>query len=109
MYVLDIKYEVVRFMTKLIIAMMGFSLAAAVVFAEQKKKNDYPESTIKNFMDSCMETSKELKDYCECTLYKLQEKYTYEEFLKIDNLVQKGETPKEFNDYMNAITEECLK
>jgi len=95
-------------MKKIILASLVLSLAAAAVFAG-KKINEYPESTVKNFMDSCMENSGGLEDYCKCTLQKIQEKYTHAEFAEIDRLAGKGETPQEFTDFMNVIAKECLK
>jgi hypothetical protein len=93
---------------KVLIALIVLSMISVAVFAA-KKKNVYPESTIKNFMDSCIKDHEDLKVYCECTLQKIQDQYTHEQFIKIDEQAQAGQTPAEFNEFLNKIAEECLK
>lgn len=95
-------------MKKVLIALAVLSMISVAVFAA-KKKNVYPESTLKNFMDSCIKDHEDLKVYCECTLQKIQEKYTHDQFIKIDEQAQAGETPVEFSEFLNKIAEECLK
>jgi len=71
------------------------------------KKNDYPADVIQNFMNSCQSTSDGDQKLCSCLLDKIQEKYTFEEFLAIDAKMQAGQTPSEFLDFVGKASVEC--
>ncbi|WP_425216493.1 hypothetical protein [Tumidithrix helvetica] len=68
-----------------------------------KPKNDYGAAFVKSYMDSCVESSGGKVDYCKCTINKIQDKYTLDEFVKISQELTPGkEPPPKFLEIINA-------
>ncbi|MEE3719104.1 hypothetical protein V2H45_20375 [Tumidithrix elongata RA019] len=68
-----------------------------------KPKNDYGEAFVKSYMDSCVESSGGKVDYCKCTINKIQDKYTLDEFVKMSQELTPGkEPPPKFMEIVQA-------
>ncbi|WP_425217498.1 hypothetical protein [Tumidithrix helvetica] len=72
----------------------------AVKSAEQKTKNPYPNEVVNTFMKGCQITND--KSFCSCSLDKLQETYTFDNFKKVDAEVR--ETKKLPNEVLEIFT-----
>jgi hypothetical protein len=72
-------------------------------------KHEYPAAAAENFVDSCAASSDGKRELCLCVLDKVQQKYTFEEFSRMDEEMQAGETPSEFLDFMGKARAECTK
>lgn len=72
-------------------------------------KNEYPAAAAENFVKSCAASSDGKQELCLCVLDKIQQKYTYEEFSRMEEEMQAGETPTEFLDFMEEARAGCTK
>jgi hypothetical protein len=67
-----------------------------------KPKNGWDEIYVKAFMDSCVKASNNVP-YCECSINKVQEQFTPEEFAKISRSITPGkELPAEMMKIVTA-------
>jgi hypothetical protein len=57
-----------------------------------KTKNVYDEVFVKSYMEGCVKSSNNAP-YCECTITKIQDQYTLEEFIKITQSMTPGQEP----------------
>lgn len=72
-------------------------------------KDEYPAAAVENFVDSCAASSDGKRGVCLCVLDKIQQKYTYEDFSRMEEEMQAGETPTEFLDFMEEARAGCTK
>ena len=49
----------------------------------EKRPSKYPESAVKEFMNKCVAPKGVNQNYCECIITKIQEKYSYEEYMQL--------------------------
>ncbi len=74
-----------------------------------RSEHEYPVSIKKNFMKGCLSSPATNEKICDCMFDKIQKKYTYKEFLKIDKQITKGHTPKDYMDFIEKAAMECVK
>ncbi|HEX2086164.1 MAG TPA: hypothetical protein VHF89_10815 [Solirubrobacteraceae bacterium] len=74
---------------------------------EQQAGNRYPDQIRENFMNSCEQSSNGQTAVCECSLEKIEEQYSLDEFKEIDEKQREegGALPAE----MQQIVEECVR
>jgi hypothetical protein len=72
------------------VGVAGLITAAAVLAA--CGSNDYPDSVRSNFLSAC-EARSGKKDVCACTLSKIEDKMSLEEFRSQDKAIRAGATP----------------
>ena len=71
-----------------------------------KAGEKYPEEVRNNFLTSCDEQPNAPRSVCECSLEKIEAKYSLDEFEKIDKAQREGEPlPKD----IQTIVEDCVK
>ena len=71
-----------------------------------KAGEKYPAEVRNNFLTSCDEQPNAPRSVCECSLEKIEEKYSIDEFEKIDAAQKEGEPlPKD----IQTIVEDCVK
>ena len=54
-------------------------------------KNDYPASTVTNFVTSCINNGGD-PDMCSCAIDNIQHHLTHDEYIKLENRVAVGDT-----------------
>lgn len=54
-------------------------------------KNDYPASAEHNFLTACQRSGP--KDFCQCSLDKIEENMSYDDFKKEDTAIRAGNKP----------------
>jgi septal ring-binding cell division protein DamX len=62
----------------------------------KKPKNAYDEKFVSSYMEGCVKASAGNpgnEAYCKCTINKIQDKYTLEEFIKITQSMKPGQEP----------------
>ena len=75
-----------------------------------KSSHDYPEASKKAFMDNCLRTSGSRRDYCQCALDELQERYTYREFADIERDIQAtGSAQRTAEEKLIAVVDTCQR
>jgi hypothetical protein len=78
----------------------------------EQGNGDYPPEAISSFLSSCEAsaqqagaTPEQASEYCSCTLDEIQARYSFDEFVQVDNDIQAGqEPPAEFD----VIVDTCV-
>jgi hypothetical protein len=71
--------------------------------------NSYPASEVEAYMNSCVAsaqnagaTAEQAEGYCSCTIYNIQDQYTYEEFIGVvEEMQASGEFPPAMIEIIN--------
>jgi len=71
-----------------------------------KNENGYPPKVVENIITGCEKTSAVPK-ICPCLAEKVQKKFSYEEFVKIEKAMEKGNTPEEFTEVAQESVKQC--
>ena len=71
-----------------------------------KAGEPYPQEVRDNFLTSCDEQPNAPRSVCECSLEKIEEKYSIEEFERIDKAQREGEPLP--ND-IQTMVEDCVE
>jgi hypothetical protein len=54
---------------------------------------EFPEQVVRNFMNSCVAQPGATEAACQCTIDRLQETMTLEEFIEVDRDIREGAEP----------------
>lgn len=75
-------------------------LAFSVTSANAQEQQGYTDEFISNYINSCTNgRSSEIRSICECTLRKIQEEYTFEEYKRTNaEVLASGKLPKPLAD-----------
>lgn len=74
-----------------------------------KGSTEYPAAVKENFVNSCSSRDDAKKELCACIFEKIKEKYTYTEYVAIEEKMKAGQTPQEFLSYTDQATEACAQ
>ena len=66
----------------------------------------YPDEARNNFLKACEAQRGATRAVCECSLEKIEDKYSYDEFKKIDQRAREGE---DVSGEIRTIAESCAK
>lgn len=69
---------------------------------------DYPAAVKANFIKSCAAKANGNTVLCECMFEKIKERYTYKEFVELENNLNKGIQSKPFMNYVDSATRRCI-
>ena len=73
-----------------------------------KNEKEYPQAVLDNFVKSCKQQAGGVNDVlCDCLIIKVQKKYTYKEFMKIESKVDSGVQDKDFLEFIEWANTEC--
>ncbi|MBE9115883.1 hypothetical protein IQ249_08260 [Lusitaniella coriacea LEGE 07157] len=68
--------------------------------------NPYPPQAIQAWMSVCVrDDSPEAQVFCQCTIDKIQNRYTIEQFIQLGQNIQSGQKPPE---EFNQIVQSCV-
>lgn len=73
---------------------------------EDSGSSKYPEQARNNFLKACESQEGATRSVCECSLDGVEEKYSYDEFKKIDAEIREG---KEAGEDIQKIARDCAK
>ena len=88
-----------------LLLLTAFLLSGCAALAP-KNDNGYPPKVVENIVSGCEKTSAVPK-ICPCMAEKVQKKYSYEEFVKIDKAIASGKTPADFQKFAGEAAKEC--
>ena len=69
----------------------------------------YPAEVRDNFVNACCKKNEDLRPMCNCMFDKIKDKYTYKEYVDLEQKMKAGETPQEFLDFTNEATAACTE
>lgn len=69
---------------------------------------DYPAEVKANFVKSCAAKANGNTALCECMFEKIKERYTYKEFVDMENNLKKGIQSQAFLSYVDSASRKCL-
>ncbi len=68
----------------------------------------YPDKVKENFVNSCAAKANGNTALCDCVFEKIKERYTYAEFVALENDMKKGIQSKPFMNYMDSASRDCI-
>lgn len=68
----------------------------------------YPQDTRDAFLKSCQGAGSK-QEFCVCVFEKVQAKYSYDSFKRIEEAMLDGEPPAEFVEFTQKTRDECMK
>lgn len=82
-------------------------LLLSILFLSCGPGKAYPDKVKQNFINSCAAKAKGNTALCECLFEKVRERYTYAEFVTLENDMKKGIQSQAFMSYMDTATRSC--
>lgn len=87
---------------------VGAYLVLSVAFSGCTHKREYPREVRQNFLSACVNGDNRKQPSCKCLLDKYQQRYTYEQFLMIDDWLRHGVPPDDnYKEWFQAATLTC--
>ncbi|NNE97922.1 MAG: hypothetical protein HKN25_02750 [Pyrinomonadaceae bacterium] len=71
-----------------------------------KNEHGYPYRVVENIISGCEKTAA-IKEVCPCMAEKLQKKYSFDEFVKIEKSITNGKTPRDFQKFATRSARQC--
>ena len=68
----------------------------------------YPDKVKENFVNSCAAKANGNTALCDCVFENINERYTYAEFVALENDMKKGIQSKPFMNYMDSASRDCI-
>ena len=106
-YYLDQLKEVPRFLAVIYAALL---IAAQPAFAADA--NRFPSQFADSYLDGCVNRGRQhgddeayVKYFCNCTLRILEEKYSFDEFQRLDEYRRRGKTPQDDKKFKEVLKE----
>lgn len=69
---------------------------------------EYPAEVKANFVKSCAAKANGNTVLCECMFEKIKERYTYKQFVDMENDLKKGIKSQSFMNYVDSATRRCV-
>jgi hypothetical protein len=69
----------------------------------------YPEQVKQNFINGCAPKVKGNTALCSCLFEKIENKYSFSEYVKIEEQMKAGQTPQDFLRFIDSVTTVCFK
>lgn len=69
---------------------------------------EYPDAVKANFIKSCAAKANGNTALCECMFEKIKERYSYKEFVELENNLNKGIQSQPFMNYIDSTTRRCV-
>lgn len=88
---------------------ISFLFAALCLIYGCGSGKTYPEQVKQNFINGCAAKVKGNTGICDCLFEKIQNKYSYIEYVKIEEKMKGGQTPQEFLHFIDSVTLSCYK
>lgn len=85
-----------------------FSLFISCLFFSCGPGKEYPAEVKANFIKSCAAKANGNTALCECMFEKIKERYSYQEFVKLENDLNKGIQSQPFMNYVDSATRRCV-
>lgn len=82
-------------------------LLLSILFLSCGPGKAYPDKVKQNFINSCAAKANGNTALCECLFEKVRERYTYAEFVTLENDMKKGIQSQAFMSYMDTATRSC--
>lgn len=83
-------------------------LLLAFLFISCGPGKEYPAEVKANFVKSCAAKANGNSALCECMFEKIKERYTYKQFVDMENDLKKGIQSQPFMNYMDSASRQCL-
>lgn len=77
-------------------------------FASCGPGKEYPAEVKADFIKSCAAKANGNSVLCECMFEKIKERYTYKEFVELENNLNKGIRSQPFMNYVDSATRRCV-
>lgn len=78
------------------------------LFASCGPGKEYPAEVKADFIKSCAAKANGNSVLCECMFEKIKERYTYKEFVELENNLNKGIRSQPFMNYVDSATRRCV-
>jgi hypothetical protein len=69
----------------------------------------YPGEVKQNFINGCAPKVKGNTALCSCLFEKIESKYSFSEYVKIEAQMKAGQTPQDFLRFIDSVTLGCYK
>ncbi len=69
----------------------------------------YPEQVRLNFVKGCAARVKGNTGLCDCLFEKIEKQYNFTEYVRLEEKMKEGNTPREFLQFIDSATLECMK
>lgn len=86
-----------------------FVFLAEVILLSCGGSKTYPEQVKQNFINGCAPKVKGNTALCSCLFEKIESKYSFSEYVKIEEQMKAGKTPQEFLHFIDSVTLGCYK
>lgn len=83
-------------------------LLLAFLFISCGPGKEYPAEVKANFVKSCAAKANGNTVLCECMFEKIRERYTYKQFVDMENDLKKGIQSPTFMSYVDSATRRCV-
>lgn len=83
-------------------------LLLSILFLSCGPGKAYPDKVKQNFINSCAAKANGNTALCECLFEKVRERYTYAEFITLENDMKKGIQSQPFMNYMDSASRSCI-
>jgi hypothetical protein len=88
------------------IGLMAFLMMALLFACDREGGAGYPQQVVQNFMSSCTAQPGATEEACKCSIERLQEEMTFEEYQEFEAQVgQGGPIPAEVVDIVSGCAE----
>ncbi len=85
-----------------------FLLLLSFLFSSCGPGKEYPAEVRANFVKSCAAKANGNTVLCECMFEKISERYTYRQFVDMENDLEKGIRSPTFMNYVDSATRRCV-
>ncbi|MGC9503931.1 hypothetical protein [Baaleninema sp.] len=83
--------------------MLDITAACYSQISQETTGSAYPQQAIDNFIQSCTAGDESRQPVCQCAIDRIQEEFSFEEFIRLDRTVgEGGEPPAEITSIMDA-------
>lgn len=83
-------------------------LLLSILFISCGPGKDYPAKVKENFVNSCAAKANGNTALCDCMFEKIKERYSYAEFVALENDMKKGIQSQPFMNYMDSASRSCI-
>ena len=83
-------------------------LLLSILFLSCGPGKAYPDKVKQNFINSCAAKANGNTALCECLFEKVRERYSYAEFITLENDMKKGIQSQAFMNYMDYAKKYCI-
>ncbi|MDC0835254.1 hypothetical protein AY599_20070 [Leptolyngbya valderiana BDU 20041] len=83
--------------------MLDITASCYSQISQEKTGSAYPQQAIDNFLESCTAGDASRQPVCQCAIDRIQEEFSFEEFIRLDRAVgEGGQPPAEITTIMEA-------